>query len=62
MALIKILSKTSVNDQLPPSKNIVNISSTGLIGKTLNISTEHVNSASPLSLQLIYLSTHQRKI
>lgn len=56
MVLIKILSITSGNDQdSPPSKNKLHF-----LHKEnwiLNISTEHVNSTSSLSLQLIYVST-----
>lgn len=47
---------------MSPSKNKFYISSTGITGRILNISTEHVNSTFSLSLQLIYVSVSQEHI
>lgn len=53
IVLIKILPITSGSNQHCPLKNIFYISSTGIIGRILNISITHVNSK-PLSLQLMF--------
>lgn len=61
MVLIKTLSITSGNDQnTPPPKNRLYFLHKG--NRILNISTEHVNGTSSLSLQFIYVSIPREHI